>query len=130
MLSHDRTLLAVAGSNDDHDHFGADYDVFVVELDPASLVPVSDAVRITAHEAVDRYPDVWRDPASAPRRAAGRVPRPTRAELRPGSGRPLRRVLPGCGRARTVPTAARRKPRARSWSNMARPGPIGAAGWG
>ncbi len=77
MLSYDRTLLAVAGSNDDHDHFRADYDVFVVELDPVSLVAVSDAVRITAHQAVDRYPDVWRDPASAPRRQAASQPRPT-----------------------------------------------------
>jgi hypothetical protein len=77
MLSFDRTLLAVAGSNDDHDHFGANYDVFVVELDPAALLPVSDAVRITAHDAVDRYPDVWRDPASAPRRTASARPRPT-----------------------------------------------------
>ena len=67
ILSRDRTLLAVAGSNDEHDHFRADYDVFVVELDPATLDPWSDAERVTAHPAVDRYPDVWRDPATAPR---------------------------------------------------------------
>jgi Concanavalin A-like lectin/glucanases superfamily len=80
MLSRDRTLLAVAGSNDDHDHFRADYDVFVVELDPDSLLPISDALRVTAHPGVDRYPDVWRDPASSPRRAApARRPPPRRA---------------------------------------------------
>jgi hypothetical protein len=66
MLSRDRTLLAVAGSNDVHDHFRADYDVLVVELDPATLDPWSDAVRITAHPGNDRYPDVWRDPTTAP----------------------------------------------------------------
>jgi hypothetical protein len=88
MLSRDRTLLAVAGSNDDHDHFRADYDVFVIELDPESLVPVADALRVTAHPSVDRYPDVWRDPASAPRRARAPAPRPT-LERAPAGGWPV-----------------------------------------
>jgi hypothetical protein len=60
MLSRDRTLLAVAASNDEHDHFRADYDVFLQRLDPASLRPEGSAVRVTAHPAIDRYPDVWR----------------------------------------------------------------------
>jgi hypothetical protein len=77
MLSHDRTLLAVAASNDVHDHFRADYDVLVVELDPSTLQPVADAWRVTAHPSVDRYPDVWRDPASAPRRTAPAARPPT-----------------------------------------------------
>jgi hypothetical protein len=38
MLSRDRSLLAVAASNDEHDHFRADYDL-CVRLDPASLLP-------------------------------------------------------------------------------------------
>jgi hypothetical protein len=66
MLSRDRTLLAVAASDDRHDHFRADYDVFLVPLDPASLAPTGDAVRVTDDPAVDRYPDVWRVGMTAP----------------------------------------------------------------
>ena len=34
MLSHDGSLLAVAASDGEHDHFRADYDVFAIEVDP------------------------------------------------------------------------------------------------
>lgn len=72
MLSRDRTLLAVAGSNDEHDHFAADYDVLLVELDPATLQPSGRAVEIERHPSIDRYPDVWRDPRTAPARGGRR----------------------------------------------------------
>ena len=62
MLARDRSLLAVAASHDQHDHFRADYDVFLVELDPATLEARGRAVRVTSDPAVDRYPDVWRRP--------------------------------------------------------------------
>jgi hypothetical protein len=75
MLSRDRSLLAVAASDDGHDHFRADYDVFLVELDPATLEPRGRAVRVTSDPAVDRYPDVWRQPGArrppAPSAVAG-----------------------------------------------------------
>jgi hypothetical protein len=70
MLSRDRSLLALAASDDDHDHFRADYDVFLLRLDPATLLPRERAVRVTAHPGIDRYPDVWRaDPVAPPRLA-------------------------------------------------------------
>lgn len=74
MLSRDRSLLAVAASDDQHDHFRADYDVLLVPLDPASLLPVGDAVRVTDDPAVDRYPDVWRAGTEAPPPLAPRAP--------------------------------------------------------
>ena len=70
MISRDRTLLAYAASNGEHHHFEADYEVFVIEIDPESLEPVARPERITRHPGVDRFPDVWRLAAArAPRRA-------------------------------------------------------------
>lgn len=68
MLSRDGTLLAFAASDGAHDHFRADYDVFVIEVDPETLEPVGSAVRISADPAVDRFPDVHRE--RPPRRRA------------------------------------------------------------
>lgn len=61
MLSRDRGLLAYAASGGDHSHFEADYDVFVIPIDPATLLPSGPAARVSADPAVDRYPDVWRE---------------------------------------------------------------------
>lgn len=58
MVSRDREWLAWAASDDDHPHDSADYDVFVVALDPATLEPVDTPIRITRHPGVDRFPDV------------------------------------------------------------------------
>ena len=60
MLSRDGTLLAFAASDGAHDHFRADYDVFVIEVDPENLEPAGSAVRVSADPAVDRFPDVHR----------------------------------------------------------------------
>jgi hypothetical protein len=77
-LSADGSLLALAGSDGAHDHFRADYDVLVIEVDPQTLEPLGRAVRITAHPAVDRFPDVHRaePPAVAPAPAARAAARP------------------------------------------------------
>lgn len=77
MISRDRSLLAYAASPGEHDHFKADYDVFLMELDPETLEPSGSAVRITDNPAVDRFPDVWR--LSRPRRARKAEP-PTRPQ--------------------------------------------------
>ena len=74
-LSPDRTLLAYAASGGRHDHFRADYDVFVVDVDAETLALAGTPRPIAPHRGVDRYPDVWR---LAPPRA-----RRTRVELRP-----------------------------------------------
>lgn len=62
MLSHDRSLLAVGASTGEHDHFRADYDIFVLELDPATLLPVATAQAVAPDPAVDRFPDLYRAP--------------------------------------------------------------------
>jgi hypothetical protein len=74
MVSRDRSLLAVAASPGEHDHFKGRYDVFLLELDPETLAPLGRAIRVTDEASVDRYPDVWRLAA---------LRRPTRARARP-----------------------------------------------
>ncbi len=65
-LASDARLLVFAASDGEHDHFRADYDLFAVELDPATLLPLGQAVAFAATPGVDRYPVIHRDPASAP----------------------------------------------------------------
>ncbi|MDX1384581.1 MAG: LamG-like jellyroll fold domain-containing protein, partial [Thermoanaerobaculia bacterium] len=62
MLSRDGHFLAFAASDHRHDHFGADYEVFVVETDPASFEIVGSPVRVTRSPGTDRFPDVHVDP--------------------------------------------------------------------
>lgn len=57
MVSRDSRLLAFAASDHVHDHFQADYEVFVAEIDPVTLDLVGNAVRMTEHPATDRFPD-------------------------------------------------------------------------
>ncbi len=61
MLSSGQRLLAFAASRSkkDHDHFKADYDVFVARVDPLSLELVEDPVRYSFDPGTDRYPDVF-----------------------------------------------------------------------
>ncbi|HSM14247.1 MAG TPA: LamG-like jellyroll fold domain-containing protein, partial [Thermoanaerobaculia bacterium] len=89
MLSRDSSLLAFGASNDEHDHFRADYDVFLVELDPETLVPLGAPVRVTDDPGVDRFPDVWRPASARPR--PSRSPQPSRpAAPAPAAGWPAR----------------------------------------
>jgi len=60
MISSCQRLLAFAASPDDHDHFNANYDIYVARLDPAKLDVIGAPVRYTAYKGVDRYPDVFR----------------------------------------------------------------------
>jgi len=60
MLSRDRSLLAFAASGGEHDHFKADYDVFLIELDADTLEVRGVPIRVTREPSVDRFPDVWR----------------------------------------------------------------------
>lgn len=59
MLSSDQRVLAFAASAGEHDHWRADYDVYLVETDPERLEVVGRAVRIAPHPGNDRFPDVW-----------------------------------------------------------------------
>ena len=62
MFSSDSRLLAFAASDEDHPHFDADYEVFVVETDPDTLEMTGTPVRFTHHPATDRFPDVFLSP--------------------------------------------------------------------
>lgn len=59
MLSRDRRLFAFGASAGEHDHFRANYDVYAVPADPETLELCGEPVRLTAHPASDRYPDVF-----------------------------------------------------------------------
>jgi len=65
-LSSDRSRLAWAASDGTHDHFRADYDVFVAPVDPRTISLVGPPRSIAPHPGVDRYPDVWRTAVEAP----------------------------------------------------------------
>ncbi len=65
-LAPDNSLLVVAASDGEHDHFRANYDLFALELDPATLLPRSRAVPLAASPGVDRFPAIWRRPSAVP----------------------------------------------------------------
>lgn len=69
MASADGRLFAWAASRGGHDHFTADYEVFVAESDPYTLDLVGTPVRITRHPSTDRFPDVWQPPLELGRHA-------------------------------------------------------------
>lgn len=62
MVSRDGRMLAWAASQNRHDHFTEDYEVFVAELDPERLELTGEPIRITEHPRTDRFPDVWQPP--------------------------------------------------------------------
>ncbi|MCH7667201.1 MAG: PKD domain-containing protein [Acidobacteria bacterium] len=73
MFSRDGRLFTFAASDDQHDHFQADYEIFVAESDPETLELLGDAVRMTSHPDTDRFPDVFLAPLELGRHR-GEVP--------------------------------------------------------
>ena len=73
MFSRDSRLFTFAASDDQHDHFQADYEIFVAESDPETLELLGDAVRMTSHPKTDRFPDVFLAPLELGRHR-GEVP--------------------------------------------------------
>jgi len=69
MLSADRTLLVLAASGGEHDHFRADYDVLAFEVDPETLEILGEHRRIAPSPATDRFPDAWVEPLPLGRRS-------------------------------------------------------------
>jgi hypothetical protein len=61
MLSHCQRLLAFGASRsrNEHDHFRADYDVFVAPVDPISLELLGEPVRYSFDPGTDRFPAVF-----------------------------------------------------------------------
>ncbi len=80
-LSNDGSLLAVGVSTGEHDHFRADYDIYVLELDPETLLPAAPAVVVAPHPGVDRFPDLYRQARPAPPVAGGTAGRSTAAQV-------------------------------------------------
>lgn len=62
MFSTDRRALVYAASPGQHDHVKADYEVFIIASDPATLELAGRARRLTHHPATDRFPDVFLAP--------------------------------------------------------------------
>ncbi len=62
MFSRDGRLFAFAASDYQHNHFLADYEIFVAESDPETLELLGNAVRMTSHPGTDRFPDVFLEP--------------------------------------------------------------------
>lgn len=59
MVSPDQRLLAYGASDGDHDHFRADYEIFVAPIDPTTLELQGEPVRYTFDPATDRFPDAF-----------------------------------------------------------------------
>lgn len=59
MLSPCQRRFAFAASPGQHDHFGADYDIFVAACDPKTLELVGRPVRYSFDKGCDRFPDVF-----------------------------------------------------------------------
>jgi hypothetical protein len=64
MYSADKRLLAVGVRNgaDERGYGGADWDIFVVQTDPASLEVIGKPIRYTFDPDCDRFPDLWQTP--------------------------------------------------------------------
>jgi len=62
MLSPCMKLLAFGASPHEHDHFKANYNLFVVRVDPDTLEVLSKPVQYTFYKGTDRYPDVYLHP--------------------------------------------------------------------
>ncbi len=61
MISADMKLFAVGASPNQHDHFNADYDIFVCQINPETLQLIDKPVRYTFDPHCDRFPDVHLD---------------------------------------------------------------------
>ncbi len=59
MISRDGAFLTWGASRGRHDHYKADYEVFVAEIDPTSLDVIGDPIRVTNNPATDRYADIF-----------------------------------------------------------------------
>lgn len=60
MVSPCQRLLAFAASPDKHDHFEADYDIYVAHIHPQHFEIIGHPIRYTKYQGCDRFPDVFR----------------------------------------------------------------------
>jgi hypothetical protein len=85
MVSAGQRLLAFGASEGQHDHFRADYEIFVAPIDPNTLMPVGPPVRYSFDPGTDRFPDVFEAGAELGRHW-GEAPLPV--SLRPPDDEP------------------------------------------
>ncbi len=60
MVSPCQRLMAFAASPDKHNHFTADYDIYLAHVHPITFEIIGNPVRYTKYGGVDRFPDVFR----------------------------------------------------------------------
>lgn len=60
LVSPCQRLLVYAASRGDHDHFEADYEIFIARIHPETLDLMGPSLRFTDSPHCDRYPDVFR----------------------------------------------------------------------
>lgn len=85
MLSYDQRLLVFGASRNEHGHFDADFDIFVVPVDPETLAARGTAVRYTFDSGQDRFPDVF---VAGMELGRHRGEAPFELTLHPGAGEP------------------------------------------
>lgn len=88
MISHDNTLLVWGASGGEHDHFTADYDIYIAELDPETLQLAGPPLLVGGGPGADRFPDVWSPAGARPRRSAPEPEEPDMVAKDSGSARP------------------------------------------
>ena len=59
MVSRDGRMFACGASPNQHDHFNADYDIFVAPMNPKTLEIIGEPVRYSFDRGCDRFPDVF-----------------------------------------------------------------------
>jgi hypothetical protein len=121
MISASGRLFAFAASPNEHDHFTADYDIFVAPIDPDTLALTGDPVRYSFDKGCDRFPDVFLDDSAQAARVS------SRPKLSEG---PKQAQRPESRNPRTAPGAW---PPSRDglvflWETGKRPNQIGGAG--
>ena len=57
--SDDCEYMAIGASNNEHHHFTADYDIYVLKMNASGKTPVSDAYRFCNSAGLDSWPDIW-----------------------------------------------------------------------
>lgn len=62
MLSNGSALVAFGASPNEHDHEKGNYDIFVAEVDPATMDVLGQPLKYTSAPTPDRYPDVHVEP--------------------------------------------------------------------
>jgi hypothetical protein len=81
MVSRDGQMFACGASPNQHDHFTADYDIFVARMDPKTLEVIDEPVRYSFHPGCDRFPDVFLASSKLAAKGGAVTPTPNASNL-------------------------------------------------